>query len=107
MRRKIFGLAVLFMAVFIILIKLFTAEVVFDDDATILLVVRSTPSLSNSYATIENTDIIATFVSDENSYVGQGLYHALTAWLWLFFIPFFVVGIKLLMRHDESHITNK
>lgn len=82
---------ILFVFLFVA-IKLFTTEVSFSDDPTNILALRSLPSLNNSITLTSHLKIESYYVllSDENGFLGQGLYQYTTKYFW-WLIP--VIGL--------------
>jgi len=68
---------------FLLIIKLFTAVIILKDDPTKFFVFSMSPSLKNQIkvSRIENINHLVLF-SDENEFVGEGLYFFVTQYLW-------------------------
>lgn len=84
LQHRSFSYIFSFIVIFFVLLKFFTAEILFADDPTSLLVFRSTPSFDNSI-TMEPNDSLEGYyllVSDENGFVGEGLYFLIVQYLW-------------------------
>lgn len=67
-----------------LLIKLFTAEVLFFDDPTSIFVLRLFPSLNNNITMLPHSDMSGYFIlfSDENGFIGDGVYYFIVKYLW-------------------------
>jgi hypothetical protein len=85
--------ATLTISVFLIMLtltlKLFTYEYYYEDDATTGIALRLYPSLENRLVLDESTAYI--LVTDENSFLGEGLYRILVDWGWLVLLGLGVV----------------
>lgn len=73
-----------FFVLFFLVLKLFTAEIIFSDDPTSILVLRLFPSLDNSITMISPINLEGYYVLlfDENGFVGEVLYHFIIKYLW-------------------------
>jgi hypothetical protein len=70
-------------------LKLFTYEYYFEDDATTGIALRLNPSLENKLVLDESSVYI--LITDENSFLGEGLYRILVSWGWLVLLALGIV----------------
>jgi hypothetical protein len=70
-------------------LKLFTYEYYYEDDATSGIALRLYPSLEIRLVLDESTLYI--LITDENSFLGEGLYRILVSWGWLVLLGLIVV----------------
>jgi len=72
-------------AITMLLVKFFTAEVSYVDDPTVELVVRRRPSFNNELVVNDERDLSGVHVvlRDENAFVGEAVYRAVTSTGWV------------------------
>ena len=82
--KVIAGLAVLLM-VLVLFLKLFTAVATQKGDPSVALIVKPSPSLNNQLILQEHENIFdyTVILFDENSFIGEDIYHALNGSLWI------------------------
>jgi len=102
MRLSLF-FALTVVSVFCILIKLYTTEVMFNDDPTIMVIIKDKPSLENRRIITWDSSIkeAIVLISDENGYIGQSVYVAIVSWAWIV-LPLFTFFISGLMIRDRA-----
>ena len=71
---KRISVVVIAIAVLLLTLKALTAVVLFNDDPTTLLVVKSSPSWSNLLVDAQPRQYWLVLVSDENGFIGLALY---------------------------------
>lgn len=103
MRHKIIAV-LLFASVLLVLVKLFTVELRYQDDPSVALAVRGTPDNSNTVTLSSGqqfSDYMVLLV-DENGYPGMGAYKIITAWLWWLVPLASLVGFVVLGHKHKS-----
>ncbi len=77
-------------------LKFYTAVVSHVDDPTLALIIKHSPSMSNSYKLTHEQQFIdyIIIVIDENEFIGEELYDLLTGWLW---IPLVIIFLLLII----------
>lgn len=80
-----FGIALAIISVLCIWIKLYTIEVMLDDAATIMVIVKDKPSLENRRIMMWEPSLNSAtkLIYDENGYIGMSLYAAIVSWVWI------------------------
>lgn len=69
--------------ILLLIIKLFTAVIILSDDPTNFLVFRLSPSFNNDIiASSINTNEYIILMTDENGFIGDGIYYFITQYLW-------------------------
>ncbi|RKZ40234.1 MAG: hypothetical protein DRQ49_09005 [Gammaproteobacteria bacterium] len=91
---RLLSLAMTIVSVLCILIKLYTTEVMFNDDPTIMLIIKDKPSLENRRIITWDSSIkeAIVLIYDENGYIGQSVYVAIVSWVWIV-LPLFTLFI--------------
>lgn len=81
-------LAFAFFIFLLLAVKFFTAEIILSDDPTTIFVVKLFPSFDNQITMTPPVDFdgylngYLVLFSDENGFVGEGVYHFLVKYLW-------------------------
>lgn len=90
------------MAIFFIIIKLFTAVIILKDDPSNFLVLKISPSLDSqlSLSLVDKENYIILF-SDENGFLGENLYYLVTSYLW-WLMPVFTVFFIFVTSRKKS-----
>ncbi len=93
------------MAIFFIIIKLFTAVIILKDDPSNFLVLKISPSLNSQLSlSLVDEEKYITLFSDENGFIGEKLYYLITFYLW-WLMPVFIV--IFIFFTSLKKITNK
>jgi hypothetical protein len=85
-------LAAMALSGLMVLTKLFTTVAWLADEPTVMLALRAAPSLSNELTVRDEAELrdLTILVTDENRFVGQGAYEAVTGGGWL--VAFVVIA---------------
>ncbi len=104
MRLSLF-FALTVVSVLCILIKLYTTEVMFNDDPTIMVIIKDKPSLENRRIITWDSSIkeAIVLISDENGYIGQSVYVAIVSWAWIV-LPLFTFFMGIYFKHSSFRI---
>ena len=68
-----------------VLLKFYTTEIRFEEDPTVMIVLKDSPSLINrqiisGWQSVEGMTIL---IRDENGYIGMSVYAAIVSWVWM------------------------
>ena len=83
------------------LIKLFTIQIHFSNDPTIVFAYKLQPSLVSNVILTDKTnlpELYGVIFEDENCYTGMSLYTFVVMWVWKISLLFMVVFVALYLR---------